>query len=61
MLTYDVVPLDPDNSLLLCRVKSTDSIEMMPPVGRTVTHTEAVALIDAWIEGLDPASCSPNP
>jgi hypothetical protein len=61
MLKYDVVPLDPDNSLLLCRVKSTDSIEMMPPVGRTVTHTEAVALIDAWIEGLDPSSCSPSP
>jgi uncharacterized repeat protein (TIGR03806 family) len=61
LLTYDVVPLDPDSSLLLCRVASTNTIEMMPPVGRTVTHTEGVALIDAWIEGLDPGSCSPSP
>jgi uncharacterized repeat protein (TIGR03806 family) len=58
-LTFDVVPLDPNNSLLLCRVESTDPVEMMPPVGRTVTHTEAVELIRAWIDGLDPGPCSP--
>ena len=60
-LTFDVVPLDPDSSLLLCRVESTDSVEMMPPVGRSVEHTEGVALIRAWIEGLDMGTCSPSP
>ncbi len=58
-LEFDVVPLDPAASLLLCRVVSTDPVEVMPPVGRTVTHTEAAELIRQWIEELDPAPCSP--
>jgi uncharacterized repeat protein (TIGR03806 family) len=58
-LVYDVVPLAPDSSLLLCRVASTNSIEMMPPLGRSVAHTQGVELINEWILGLDPASCSP--
>ena len=58
-LTFDVVPLDPDSSLLLCRVETTDALEMMPPVGRTVEHTQAVELIRDWINNLDPGSCSP--
>ena len=48
----DVVPGQPDKSILLFRVKSTTLGIMMPEVGRSVVHTEGAAAVAAWISSL---------
>ncbi|MBO0939524.1 hypothetical protein J2I47_23440 [Fibrella sp. HMF5335] len=50
---YDIVPGQPDQSILLYRLESTDPGIMMPEVSRKVTHREGVALIRAWIQSLN--------
>jgi len=45
---FDVVPGDPDDSLLLCRME-IDGTGRMPEVGRSVPHEEGLALVRAWI------------
>lgn len=54
---YDVVPGHPEQSIMGCRVHSVDPQEAMPPLGRTLTHDEGAALIDAWITSLPLAGC----
>jgi len=56
-LIYDVVPGDPDRSVLHCRVASDDPTIQMPPLGRRLVHDEGVALLRAWIAGMEPGSC----
>lgn len=51
-LHYDIVAGDPDNSILLYRMKSTDPGIMMPEMGRKHVHEEGVALIAEWIKSL---------
>lgn len=46
----DIVPGNPDYSILLCRMDSVDPGEMMAPVGRTLIHDEGYELIRRWIE-----------
>ncbi len=58
--TYDVVPQDPDASVIVCRMSSTAPDERMPPLGSRIVHEEGLALVREWIESLDPATCSPN-
>jgi uncharacterized repeat protein (TIGR03806 family) len=53
--TYDVVPGDPDHSILIFRISSTDPGLMMPQIGRSVVHKEGVALIRDWITSLSGA------
>ncbi len=48
----DVVPGDPEASLLLCRMESIAAGEKMPQLGRTLVHGEGVELIRAWIQEL---------
>lgn len=55
--TYDVVPGEPDQSVMICRMKSTEADKLMPPLGRGLAHEEGIALISAWIEQLEPANC----
>lgn len=52
-LTYDVVPGDPDASILLYRMAATDPGYMMPEIGRSMADAEGVALIRDWIAGLE--------
>jgi len=52
-LLYDIVPGDPDQSILIFRMESTDPGIMMPEVGRTTVHTEGVELLRQWILQLD--------
>ena len=47
---YDIVKGEPENSILLYRMESTNPGEMMPEVARKLVHTEGVALIKEWIE-----------
>jgi uncharacterized repeat protein (TIGR03806 family) len=49
----DIVPGDPERSIYICRMQSNDPKVQMPPLGRTFVHTEAVALLQAWIAGLE--------
>jgi uncharacterized repeat protein (TIGR03806 family) len=54
--SYDVVPGDPDHSALIFRLASVDPNVMMPQIGRSVVHTEGLALVRQWIAQL-PGSC----
>ena len=50
---YDLVPQQPDSSILVYRMASIDPGVMMPEVGRTMIHEEGVALIREWITSID--------
>ncbi len=51
-LKYDIVPGQPDKSILVRRMNSTQPEVMMPELGRKLIHTEGVELIREWIEGM---------
>lgn len=53
----DIVPGDPDASLLVCRMESLGKGKMAP-LGRNLVHKEGVALIREWIASLTLPSCS---
>jgi uncharacterized repeat protein (TIGR03806 family) len=57
-LQYDVVPGDPEHSILVYRMASTAPKVMMPQIGRAVVHAEGLALIKEWIAGLPARACS---
>ncbi len=48
-LKYGIVPGDPDRSILIHRIESLEPGEMMPELGRKMTHEEGVKLIREWI------------
>ncbi|UVE17536.1 hypothetical protein NVV93_18510 [Pseudomonas sp. LS44] len=49
----DIHPGQPDASVLIYRVESTDPSVMMPELGRSVAHREGVELLVRWISSLD--------
>ena len=53
---FDIVPGQPDESILPYRLSSTEPGVMMPELGRSTVHREGVALIKAWIAA-QPGSC----
>ncbi len=46
---YSIEPGKPLASFLIGRLTSTEPSVMMPPVGRRVPNTEAIALVSEWI------------
>ncbi|HEY4655098.1 MAG TPA: SO2930 family diheme c-type cytochrome [Cyclobacteriaceae bacterium] len=54
---YDIVPGDPDKSILLYRMKSVDPASRMPELGRELPHGEGIELIRSWIQSLEPDAC----
>ena len=52
-MLYDLLPGRPDESILVYRIASTEPQVMMPELGRRLVHTEGVALVRAWIAGMD--------
>ncbi len=46
---FDIVPGQPDDSILPYRLSSKEPGVMMPEIGRSTVHREGVALIKAWI------------
>ncbi len=46
---YDIVPGDADQSILAYRMNSNKPDVRMPEIGRSIIHTEGVALIRDWI------------
>lgn len=57
-LAFGIVPGAPDRSILVYRMRSTDPGVMMPELGRTVVHAEAVHLVSEWIRRM-PGQCAP--
>ncbi len=51
--TYSIVPGNPEESILVYRMKSTDPGAMMPELGRGLVHKEGVALISEWIKNME--------
>jgi len=49
---YDVVPGDPDHSILTYRIASTGPATMMPQIGRSVTDRQGLQLVRDWVSGL---------
>jgi len=50
---YDIAPGAPDNSIMLYRMETRDPGAMMPELGRSLTHTEGVELVEVWIAGME--------
>ena len=46
---FDIAPGDPDRSILIHRMESTDPGVMMPELGRSLVHAEAVALMRQYV------------
>lgn len=53
---YDIVPGQPDESILVYRMEHTDPAIAMPELGRSTVHVEAVLLMKEWIRSL-PGGC----
>ncbi|MFT7581941.1 MAG: hypothetical protein ACI9MR_003622, partial [Myxococcota bacterium] len=53
----DIVPGDPDNSLMVCRMESVGKGQMAP-LGRNLPHPGGVDLVRAWITDMDQPACS---
>jgi uncharacterized repeat protein (TIGR03806 family) len=54
---FDVVPGQPDASILVYRMEATEPDIRMPELGRSVVDARGVALIRAWITQMPPESC----
>ena len=52
---FVIEPGHPERSILIYRMKSTDPGIAMPELGRSTTHDEGIALLEAWLKAL-PAS-----
>lgn len=52
-LTYIVTPGNSERSVISRRISSIDPSIRMPLLARTLQHTEAVSLIEDWINSLD--------
>ncbi|GKX33682.1 MAG: hypothetical protein MnENMB40S_13000 [Rhizobiaceae bacterium MnEN-MB40S] len=50
---FDIVPGAPEDSILIFRMKSLDPGVMMPELGRSMVHVEAVEMLEEWIAQLD--------
>ncbi len=46
---YDILPGSAADSILSFRIHATDPGARMPPIARSVTHEQAVAVVDDWI------------
>lgn len=46
---FDIVPGEPENSILVYRIDNVEPDEMMPELGRSTVHTEGLQLVERWI------------
>lgn len=51
-LAHGIVPGDPDASILVHRMGSTDPAVMMPEIGRSVVDPQGLALVRDWITAM---------
>jgi uncharacterized repeat protein (TIGR03806 family) len=50
---YSIVPGQPEHSILVYRMQTTDPAAMMPELGRSLAHSEGITLLTNWIASLD--------
>lgn len=55
---YDIVPGNPEESILHYRMRTDEIGNMMPDIGRSLVHDEGLALIGEWIRRMDDPPCS---
>lgn len=53
----DIEPGDPDASILVYRMESTEAGVAMPELGRQTVHAEAMTVVREWIEALPGGPC----
>ena len=56
---YDIVPGNAEASILYTRMLSHSAGVEMPLIGKSIVHTEGVALIYDWINSMIPDDCAP--
>jgi uncharacterized repeat protein (TIGR03806 family) len=56
--TYNIVPGDPDDSILMYRTETEIAGAMMPDLGRSLQHNAGAALLYEWILRMPPISCT---
>ena len=49
---YDIVPGEPENSILVYRIDNVEPDEMMPELGRSTIHAEGLELVERWIAAM---------
>ncbi|MCP4318044.1 MAG: hypothetical protein GY789_18990 [Hyphomicrobiales bacterium] len=49
---FDIDPGNAEGSILIYRMKSLDPGIMMPELGRSMAHKEAIIMLEEWINGL---------
>jgi uncharacterized repeat protein (TIGR03806 family) len=54
---YDIVPGDPDASIVPFRMDSLDPDVKMPEIPTTLIHRDGVELVREWIAAMPPQSC----
>jgi uncharacterized repeat protein (TIGR03806 family) len=52
-LDYTIVPGQPDKSIMVYRMASTDPGIMMPELGRKLVHKKGVELVKKWIKEME--------
>ncbi|MEZ5501188.1 MAG: SO2930 family diheme c-type cytochrome [Halioglobus sp.] len=57
-LDYVIVPGDAAASIMPFRMDSNENAVRMPEIGRSIIHTEGVALIQEWINAMAARNCS---
>jgi len=50
---FGIVPGEPEESIMLFRMESTNPAVMMPELGRSLAHSEGVELIANWVGSLE--------
>ena len=58
-LKFDIVPGEPQNSILIFRMNTNDPAIAMPEIGREQIHREAVRLLEEWIERMPTEPAKP--
>ncbi len=58
--SFDIVPGDANDSILVYRMDSTNPGVMMPELGRSTIDEEGVALVAAWINAMDGDCTAPQ-
>ncbi len=56
---FDIVPGQPDQSIIMFRMTSVDPGIMMPELGKRLIHTEGVELIREWIAAMPAGKPAP--
>lgn len=56
-LSWDIVPGNADESIMVFRLETTTPGAMMPLLGRSLEHERGAALVRAWVDAMAPMDC----